>query len=299
MRPSRVESSKISSTLLPRISARCRPAKRSAEALTSTTRSSRVNSMRPSCKRAHDLIEVFLEGGEDFLDVADLAAQAIDLGVHRAVLVGLSRRLRSLGGDLDGHGIQPARDSLQRLQRPVGEARGQRQRDQHRHGGKDQRTVERGLQLALQKDRGKPDANLAEGSAVALDRQAAPRRPSARRRRPRSGAGSRRESAAGNRTAAATVCPSAAASRVQHRPAGAVHDGRHRKWWANSRSTDCRSEFSPASACRIAGHRLVQLGRIGAIGACRTQVRSPALCAPPSRTWWAMKEALASASVSR
>jgi len=49
VRPRTVPSEKISSAVRPRISRRGRPRNFSAEALTSTTRESRVNSMSPSC----------------------------------------------------------------------------------------------------------------------------------------------------------------------------------------------------------------------------------------------------------
>ena len=71
----------------------------------------------------HELVEVFLEGGEDLADIVHLAAETVDAGADGAEFVGSFRLGLGLSG-LGGHGIQTAGDDLQRAQRKVGERGG-------------------------------------------------------------------------------------------------------------------------------------------------------------------------------
>ena len=66
-------------------------------------------------QRTHDLVEIFLQGAEHFLDIADLPAQAIDLGVDHPVFVctagiGIGRWV----GNAGGHLIETPADGFQR-----------------------------------------------------------------------------------------------------------------------------------------------------------------------------------------
>jgi len=68
----------------------------------------------------HDLIEVLLQGGENLLNIAKLAAEPVDLGGHHSILV-RALRLR-FGRQLQlpgGHAVQPLANHLQGLQRQV------------------------------------------------------------------------------------------------------------------------------------------------------------------------------------
>ena len=122
---------KISSTTLPRISSRGRPMKRSAEALTSTTWVSLVNSTRPSCRVP------MIWSRFPFRALKTSLTSRI-WRPRRSILV-LTRLYSSTRpgsgcglrvGHLRRHLVQPPPNRLQRAQRDVGHTRSQRQRKQ-------------------------------------------------------------------------------------------------------------------------------------------------------------------------
>src|SRR5262249_37755777 len=119
----------------------------------------------------HHLVEVFLQGGENFFNVAHLPSQPLDLAGDGAVFIGSSRRrfrrLRVPGADQ----IQAAADSSERLQGKVGNGRGHYHADEDYRSGNQQRTPHPFLHLVFQKDGRDADTNFAKRFSVAKQRQ--------------------------------------------------------------------------------------------------------------------------------
>ena len=101
----------------------------------------------------HDLVHIFLQCGENFVDRAHLPADAFYFGTDVPVLIAAvelgRRRGRNLAG---GHLIESARDRLQRSQGKVRQSGREYQRNQNRQAGEFKRIFELRLQLALQED---------------------------------------------------------------------------------------------------------------------------------------------------
>ena len=91
MRPSRLESSKTSSTMLPSISPRGTSDEALGRGADQHDAAVAGEQHEAVLQGGHELIEVFLQGGEDLAHIVDLPAQAVDAVADRAEFVGAFR----------------------------------------------------------------------------------------------------------------------------------------------------------------------------------------------------------------
>src|SRR5450755_126402 len=114
-------------------------------------------------QRAHDLVEVSLEGAEHFFDIAYLPAETVNLGVHHAVFIDAARIEYWVNvGHLRRHLVQPSPNRLQGAKRNVGDTSSQRQRKQDGKRGESKRARQLRLYFISQKHGGNSHPDVSE-----------------------------------------------------------------------------------------------------------------------------------------